>query len=58
MESIPLSITGSAVRLSIAFVGSYEGFRDIFCPDGLHLRPEIYREFAAYFVKKLEALSI
>ena len=39
-------------------VGSYEGFRDIFQPDGLHLRPEIYREFADYFVKTLEQLGI
>ncbi|MBQ2706808.1 MAG: hypothetical protein IJF67_00985 [Clostridia bacterium] len=41
-----------------AFVGSYEGFRDIFREDGLHLRPEIYRQFADYFVKTMEKLGI
>lgn len=39
-------------------VGTFEGFRDIFKEDGLHLRPEVYREFADYFVKKIEALGI
>ena len=41
-----------------ASVGSYEGFRDIFGEDGLHLRPEIYRQFADYFVKTMEKLGI
>ena len=41
-----------------ASVGSYEGFRDIFREDGLHLRPEIYRQFADYFVKTMEKLGI
>ena len=35
-------------------IGSYSGFRDIFREDGLHLRPEIYEEFAAYLTKKLD----
>ena len=39
-------------------VGSYEGFRDIFMPDGLHLRPAVYREFADYFVRTMEKLGL
>lgn len=37
-------------------IGSFQNFRDIFRKDGLHLRPEIYEEFAAYFTKKLDAI--
>lgn len=39
-----------------ADVGTFENFRDIFRKDGLHLRPEIYREFAEYFTKKLDEI--
>ncbi len=30
-------------------VGTYEGFRDVFVPDGLHLTAEGYARFARYF---------
>jgi len=39
-------------------VGTYEGFRDIFVEDGLHLKPEQYEDVAAYFVKKMRGLGI
>ncbi len=31
-----------------ANVGTFEGFRDIFKKDGLHLLPHVYEDFAAY----------
>lgn len=34
-------------------VGSFENFRDIFISDGLHLRQEVYEEYAAYLAPKL-----
>ena len=37
-------------------VGTFCGFRDIFREDGLHLRPEIYEEFAAYLTKRLDEI--
>jgi len=36
-------------------IGTFSGFRDIFREDGLHLRPEVYEEFAAYLTRKLDA---
>lgn len=38
--------------------GTLENFRDIFVEDGLHLKKEIYKEFAAYFTKRLNELNI
>ena len=38
-------------------IGTFQNFRDIFRADGLHLRPEIYKEFAEYFTKKLDQLG-
>lgn len=40
-----------------ADVGTFENFRDIFRKDGLHLRPEIYQEFARYFTHKLDTIA-
>lgn len=37
-------------------IGTFRNFRDIFREDGLHLRPEIYEEFARYFAKKLDTI--
>ncbi|MBQ8814774.1 MAG: hypothetical protein IJZ85_09800 [Lachnospiraceae bacterium] len=35
-------------------IGTFQGFRDIFREDGLHLLPDAYVEFAEYLTKKLE----
>ncbi|MBE6560669.1 MAG: hypothetical protein E7662_06055 [Ruminococcaceae bacterium] len=37
-------------------VGTFEGFRDVFRPDGLHLLEPAYVEFAAYLTKKLDGI--
>lgn len=39
-------------------IGTFKNFRDVFVEDGLHLKPEIYKEFAAYFVTKLDELQL
>lgn len=38
--------------------GTLQNFRDIFVEDGLHLKKEIYKEFAAYFTRRLDKLNI
>ena len=37
-------------------VGTFEGFRDIFKEDGLHLLDPAYEEFAAYLTEKLDGI--
>lgn len=37
-------------------IGTFQGFRDIFREDGLHLVPEAYVEFAGYLTKKLDEI--
>lgn len=35
-------------------IGTFQGFRDIFREDGLHLLPNVYEEFAEYLTRRLE----
>lgn len=35
-------------------IGSFQGFRDVFVEDGLHLLPNAYVEFAEYLTRKLD----
>lgn len=39
-------------------MGTLQNFRDIFVEDGLHLKPEVYREFAAFLTKMLDERNI
>lgn len=39
-----------------ANIGTFEGFRDIFMEDGMHLLPHAYEEFAAYLTEKLDGI--
>jgi len=38
--------------------GTLQNFRDVFVEDGLHLKPEAYLEFAAYFTRRLDEMNI
>ena len=38
------------------YIGTFQGFRDIFMEDGLHLLPDVYAEFARYLTKKMDGI--
>ena len=40
------------------YSGTLQNFRDIFVEDGLHLKEEVYKEFAAYFTGRLDELEL